>query len=46
MTTAHKLDEPKGSMTPEEKEDAKKFLVFLSILAVVGLIIAIINKRS
>lgn len=46
VTTAPKLEEPMASMTPEEREDAKKFLVFLSILAVVGLIIAIISKRS
>ncbi len=46
MTTARKLDEPMESMTPEEKEDAKKFLVFLSILAIVGLLIAVISKRK
>lgn len=33
-------------MTPEEKEDARKFLVFLAILAIAGAIVAILRRRS
>ena len=46
VTTAQKIEEPMASMTPEEKEDAKKFLVFLVVLAVLGAIIAAISKRK
>lgn len=46
MTTAPKLDEAMESLTPEERQDLKKFLVFLSILAIVGAIVAIIRKNS
>lgn len=46
VTTAPKLEEPMESMTPQEREDAKKFLVFLSILAIVGAIVAIFLKRN
>lgn len=46
MTTAEKFEEATASMTPAEREDAKKFLVFLSILAIVGAIVAIIRKNS
>lgn len=45
MTTARKVEEPAASLTPDEKEDAKKFLVFLSILAIVAAIIAVARTR-
>ena len=47
MTTAPKLEEPRATgLSESEKDDMRKFMVFLSILAIVGAIVAIIRKNS